>query len=81
MEPSGVNDRQSFIHFLHEFRNNYLLDREQWENKTLDQFLEALASYAEDIQGYYDNVMPSMNADIPSWRVFADMMMGASMYE
>ncbi|PZR23722.1 MAG: hypothetical protein DI535_23500 [Citrobacter freundii] len=81
METSGINDRQSFIQFLHELRNNFLQDGERWENKTLDQFLEALAAYAEDIQGYYDNMMPSVNADVPSWRVFADMLMGASMYE
>ena len=81
MDTSTIHDRQSFIRFVQELRNNFLQDGEQWENKTLDQFLEALAAYAEDIQGYYDNMTPSVNADIPGWKVFADMLMGASMYE
>jgi hypothetical protein len=81
METVGINDRQSFIQFLHELHNNFLQDGGQWENKTLDQFLGALAAYAEDIQGYYDNTMPSVDADIPGWKVFADMLMGASIYE
>lgn len=81
METSRINDRQSFIQFLHEFRNNFLQDGEQWENKTLDQFLEALAAYAEDIPGYYHSMSPSVNAEIPGWRVFADMLKGARVYE
>ncbi|WP_449369329.1 DUF7660 family protein [Adhaeribacter arboris] len=29
---------------------------DSWENKTLPDFLESLSNYAEDIQGYYDNM-------------------------
>lgn len=52
-----------------------------WENKTLDTFLEALSAYTEDIQGYYDNMEKSVNADEPSWQTFADIFKGATMYE
>jgi hypothetical protein len=41
----------------------------------------ALSAYAEDIQGYYDNMQPGIDADIPSWQTFADVIRGAKIYE
>jgi hypothetical protein len=45
-----VTDRQTLIRFLELLRNNFLDNHENWENKTLPDFLEALTSYTEDIQ-------------------------------
>jgi hypothetical protein len=59
-----------------------LLDNlENWENKTLPRFLEALNAYTEDIQGYYDNMKLNVNADKPNWSLFADIFKGARIYE
>ena len=81
----NVTDRQSFIHFLEAFRDDLIQNKNSWENKTLEDFLEAMAWYANDIQGYYDNrkneIGEHINADTPAWRVFADILKGASVYE
>jgi len=37
--------------------------------------------YSEDINGYYKNVHPDLNADLPTWRVFADILRGTVIYE
>ena len=50
-------------------------------NNKLEIFLEAISSYAEDIQGYYDNMKTGVNADVPAWQTFADIFKGATMYE
>lgn len=76
-----VIDRQTFIKFLDLLRQDYLSNPDSWENKTLPDFLEALSSYAEDIQGYYDNMKPEVNADQPNWQTFADIFKGATIYE
>jgi hypothetical protein len=76
-----VNDRQSFIAFVELLRSDFLTNRDKWENKTIDDFLEALARYTDDIQGYYDNTNQNINADTPNWNVFADALVGASIYE
>ena len=76
-----VTDRQSFIEFLKKFHQGLLSNKQDWENKTLEDFLEALTRYAEDIQGYYNNTNQNINADTPSWQVFADMLQGAKIYE
>lgn len=76
-----VTDRQTFVEFLDLLRKDFLDNPENWENKTLTEFLEALSSYAEDIQGYYDNIKQDVNADQPNWQTFADIFKGATMYE
>jgi hypothetical protein len=76
-----VTDRQSFIEFLENFHRDLLNNKQEWENKTLEDFLEALTRYATDIKGYYNNTNQNINVDIPSWQVFADMLQGARIYE
>ena len=56
-----VTDRQIFIKFLDILRQDYLNNPYCWENKSLPDFLEALSAYAEDIQGYYDNMKQDVN--------------------
>ena len=76
-----VTDRQTFIEFLELLRKNFGDNPENWKNKTLPDFLEALNAYAEDIQGYYDNIKLNVNADKPDWSTFADIFKGAKIYE
>ncbi|MNK14534.1 hypothetical protein D3C87_326570 [compost metagenome] len=76
-----VKDRQSFIKFLDLLRQDLLQQPENWENKTLPDFLEALAAYTEDIQGYYDNTDANVDAEKAAWSTFADIFKGAQVYE
>lgn len=76
-----ITDRKSFAAFLVLFRQNLIDHPEEWENQNLPDFLEALASYTEDIQGYYDNTQQPINADEPSWDTFATIFKGAKVYE
>jgi hypothetical protein len=78
-----VTDRKSFEKFLEllliDFNKNK--GKESWENNRLDIYLEAMSRYTADIDGYYKNMEPNQNADKPSWKIFADIMKGAVMYE
>ena len=76
-----VTDRVSFISFIKLLRVDLLNNPERWENKNLDDFLEAIGRYTEDVQSYYNNTNQSINADDPNWKTFADIFMGASIYE
>lgn len=61
-----------------EYLNQDLLQHpETWETKTLPDILEALASYTEDIQGYYDNTNANMDAEKAARSTFADIFKGA----
>ncbi|HEY8560840.1 MAG TPA: hypothetical protein VIL74_10735 [Pyrinomonadaceae bacterium] len=57
------------------------INSEEWGNITLEDFLEAMESYTEDIQGYYNNTNQNVDADQASWKVFADILMGSRIYD
>ena len=80
-----VTDKKSFIEFLELLKEDLKTTGNQWENKTLEDFLEAMINYSADIQGYYDNrkneIGDHINADVQSWRVFADILRGFRIYE
>lgn len=76
-----VTDRKSFIKFIDMLRVDLQTNPDNWENKTLDDFLEAISRYSEDIQGYYENTNQNINADHPAWQTFADIFRGAAIYE
>ena len=76
-----MNNRRDFTRFIDLLRQDLIENPDRWENNKLEIFLEAISSYAEDIQGYYDNMKMDVNADVPTWQTFADIFKGATMYE
>ena len=71
------NDFAAFINaLLLDLKNN----PQDWENKRLEDYLEAMQSWIEDMDGYYIN----QNLPVPenvSWKVFVDILMAARIYE
>jgi hypothetical protein len=76
-----VTDRESFVKFIELLHKDLLDHPESWENKTLPNFLEALSSYAEGIQYYYNNTNQNVDADKPDWKTFSEIFKGARIYE
>lgn len=76
-----VTDRKTFANFIKMLREDFLENPHMWENKSLPDFLEALSSYTEEIQGYYDNTNQVINADNADWNIFSDIFKGARIYE
>ncbi|WP_375417363.1 hypothetical protein [uncultured Hymenobacter sp.] len=85
LETSGINSRQDFVYLLNQLLVDYQVNNKNLSNQQLEGFLEALVAYSADIQGYYHNSLKTgeevLNADVASWRVFADMLRGAIIYE
>jgi hypothetical protein len=77
----NVTDRKSFVKFIKLLHADLQTNPKEWENKTLEEFLEAMSRYAEEIQGYYDNTNQAVNAQEASWQLFADIFKGSTMYE
>jgi len=76
-----VNNRKDFIKFINALHTEFLKNGSEWENNTLERFLEAMTAYSEDIQGYYNNCEDSKDANMPTWQTFADIITGAIIYE
>ena len=73
--------RLEFIGFLKDLKNDFSQNPKDWENVELSDFLESMIAYTEDIQGYYDNMNMNVDANIPTWENFSNILKGASIYE
>lgn len=76
-----IESKKDFEDFLRQFRQDLKSNANDWENLTLEDFLEALQAYTEDIEGYYKNMNIPFDDKRPTWKVFAHLLLGAKVYE
>lgn len=43
-----ISDKKDFLAFLDELNSSFLKNSEEWENRTIDEFLNAMQSWIED---------------------------------
>lgn len=72
-----VKSKEDFIHFLQELQRDFQVNQINWENPKLERYLEAMEAFL------CDSTEKSMNRIdfTPSWRLFARIMVAASVYE
>ncbi len=77
-----VKSREDFIQFVSQLHGNCLREGATWENNSLEQYLSGLGSFANDMDGYYENFHKGENINVEhiTWRIAADMLMGAIVY-
>lgn len=75
-----IKTKDDFINFVHSLQDELKAKPTEWENRTLDSYLEAIASWTEDMDNYYVNTGKPVPKDV-NWSVFADILKAASMYE
>ena len=58
------------------------IDIYNFENNTLDSFLEAMKNWIEDMDGYYKNIgMREYNDKTLNWSMLADILNASRIYE
>lgn len=80
MDAEQVCSKADFLQFMAALQQDLADDSPQWENRTLADYLEALARWVEDMEGYYHNTGQEMPRHV-SWQVFANILQAASIYE
>ena len=73
--------KADFNLFLEQMLKEIQSGRGEWENNTLDRFLEAMLAWSNDADGYYKNFNLEIDHQVASWRVFADLLAAARVYE
>ncbi len=43
-----ISSKKAFLAFLDELNSSFLTNSEEWENRTIDEFLNAIQSWIED---------------------------------
>ena len=79
-ELNQVKTKIDFITFLRSLKADYLENFSSWENRDIASFLEAMASWMEDMDGFYTNQGLPI-PEKPDWEIFADILMGGKQYE
>lgn len=81
VERAGtVRTREDLVAFLGAFSADFVTNRAAWTHTDLASFLDAMAAWSQDMEGFYDNGGES-SASISPWRVPTDILMAARVYE
>lgn len=80
LEVKKIQTREDFVSFLRALKMDSAENLSSWENRDIEAFLGAMASWVEDMDGFY------INQDLPipekpDWKIFADILMGGKLYE
>ena len=75
--PVVVTSRDDLADFVEVVRGDFRLGggQSEWENASLDRFLESLAGFAEA------RVVDQADQEVPTWRLFPEMIAAATGYE
>lgn len=79
-QVAEIQTRADLVAFVEALRADLKMRPEKWENATLESFLGALASWTEDMDGYYQNKGQEAPQS-PTWKTFGEMLAAARIYE
>ncbi|WP_241640780.1 DUF7660 family protein [Rosenbergiella epipactidis] len=75
-----ISSKDDLVKFISALAEDFKENPDEWENRDLSSYLEAMASWIEDMDGYYENTNQTLPNDT-SWKVFSDILMAARIYE
>lgn len=75
-----VDSKERLADFVAALLRDLESNRKEWENVTLESFLEAMESWVRSMDNYYKNTGEPI-PDTPTWRTFADILLAARVYE
>ena len=79
-QSDAIQTREDFVAFVRQLSHDYEKNPEQWENDNLGTYLEALAAWVDDMDGYYQfhgEPMPTQ----PDWAMLGHILLAATIYE
>ena len=75
-----IQSREEFIAFVRDLSKDFRDNNVTWENDTLERYLDALAAWTEDMDGYYGNRGEVAPVGI-NWKFIAQLLLAAKVYE
>jgi hypothetical protein len=76
----AVQTRDDLAAFVAELKADFDANRGEWTNADIASFLAAMAAWIQDMDGYYQNT-GQKPSELPPWRIVADILMAARIYE
>lgn len=75
-----IKTREDFVKFVYNLFQDYHDNPQTWHNNNLELFLQGIAGWVDDMDGYYHNIGKEM-PEKPDWQMVANMFMAAKVYE
>lgn len=76
----SIRSREDFVSFVRMLLFDLRDNAEEWENNVLESYLEAIAAWVDDMEGYYQNRGEPV-PEYPTWKTFAEILLAAKIYE
>lgn len=76
----AVQTREDLAAFVAELKADLGASPGEWTNADLASFLEAMAAWIQDMEGYYQNTGQKLS-ELSPWKIVADVLMAARIYE
>ena len=76
----AVQTREDLAAFVAKLKADLDANPSEWTNADLASFLEAMAGWIQDMEGYYQNSGQRLS-ELSPWKIVADVLMAARMYE
>lgn len=79
-EVGRLSARQDLVRFVRSLSENYSESPENWTNRDIVSYLEAMAAWIEDMDGYFENSGQAIPSSA-SWKLVGEILLAASFYE
>lgn len=79
-EISRIQNNKDLAKFVENLRQDLLANPDKWENANLDTFLNALAAWVSDSEGYFQNSKKQI-PEATTWQTVALILLAARSYE
>jgi hypothetical protein len=75
-----ISTREDLVNFLDVLKIDLDCHPEEWENISLEKFLESMAAWVRSLDNYAKNT-GDMESLTPNWKTFAKILYAAKIYE
>jgi hypothetical protein len=75
-----ISSKDDLANFIELLRLDFEKHKDEWQNRTLGEFLSAMEDWTRAMDQYYKNAgKPAVVT--PNWSTFADILYAAKIYE
>ena len=75
---NNISSKEDFVAFLKLLLKDHSNNIEEWENNNLDSYLNGIYGFTTDIDGF---LKLEINDLKPTWKLFAQILLAAKIYE
>lgn len=81
IDTKHIKSKGDFINFLENLIRDFRTNGDKWENKSINDYLEAMKAFLSSVEGFKKNIKPDLETESINWELIADAFLAARIYE